>query len=208
MKGRWVLLFFLSCPSLLLAGPIEEAYKASYQAEALGNLESAIKAVMPLYQKYPDGYTLNYRLAWLFYNQGALANADFHFKKTLVISPTAIENRLLYASMLNTQKRWAELEQLALEMVKTDYYQYGANLYLVTSLQVQGKFELAKKVSLKMLALYPTNTQFLQELGEAQNSLGEADAALRVFSDLLVLQPDNLEAQSAIKALAPSAQLH
>jgi len=185
------------------AEPVAEAYQASYRAEALGNWDLAIKALIPLYEKYPDGYTLNYRLAWLFFVKGAFANAEYHFKKNLVNAPNSFENKLLYSRMLHIQKRWTDLERLTLEMLRSDFYHRQTNLWLMQALAQEKKFDLAKKIGLKMLALYPTDIEFLEGYAVVLNHLGEVVAAKQVFTNLLVLQPSNQVAKAALKDTPP-----
>ncbi len=209
MKAFIVLLFVLQLTSVGFAGPTELAYESSYSAELRGDWDRAVKALMPLYEKYPDGYTLNYRLGWLFFNKGAFANAEFHFKKSFVTFPSAIENRLVYAKMLLAQGRWAEIEQVALVIIKKDYYNYQANLALTQSLLKQQKGELAVTVNYKMLALFPTDTRFLKQLGLSLMYVGDTELAKKAFNDLLVLDPANEAAQAALARItadtSPSA---
>ena len=199
--NRWLIVLFLFlalCVSSVQAKTIAEAYQESYQAETVGNWDLAIKALIPLYQTYPEGYTLNYRLAWLFFVKGAFANAEYHLKKTLVIAPASFETKILYSRMLWTQKRWADLEQLTLAMLKTNFYHYQTNLWLMQALSHDGKHDLAKKVGLKTLALYPTDVFFLQQYATALQQLDDLAAANQVFSELLILQPNNAVAKAAL----------
>jgi len=62
---------------------IKNAYYRSYQYEKSGNYEDAIKSLMPVYNKYPDGYTLNLRLGWLYYLNKKYANSIYHYEKAM-----------------------------------------------------------------------------------------------------------------------------
>ncbi len=42
---------------------IQNLYYKSYNYEKMGDYKDAIKVLIPLYKKYPKGYTLNLRLA-------------------------------------------------------------------------------------------------------------------------------------------------
>ena len=74
-----ILLFSIT---LMLFGlDIKKAYYDSYNYEKMGDYKDAIKVLIPIYNKYPNGYTLNLRLGWLFYLSKKYQNALDHYKK-------------------------------------------------------------------------------------------------------------------------------
>jgi tetratricopeptide (TPR) repeat protein len=54
---------------------IESAYHSSYQHETAQKYDKAITALSKVYKEYPTGYTVNYRLGWLYYLSANYANA-------------------------------------------------------------------------------------------------------------------------------------
>ncbi len=105
MKVITLIIFFFS----FLFGPtltqkqIQEAYYKSYNYEKLQDYENAIKVIMPVYKEYPNGYTLNLRLGWLYYLNKNYANAIFYYDNTIKIAPGAVEPKLgIFIAIIGT----------------------------------------------------------------------------------------------------------
>jgi len=91
---------------------IQKAYWDSYNYEKMQNYEDAIKALMPVYEAYPNGYTVNLRLGWLYYLQGHYANARYHYERAMKVAPASIEAKLGYTLPLLKQQKYREVEQI------------------------------------------------------------------------------------------------
>ena len=59
------------------------------------------------------------------------------------------------------------------ELLKIDYYNYYANLYVTQALTAQGKYEVATEIIHKMLALYPTDISYLEALAVVYKILNQ-----------------------------------
>ncbi|NPA80043.1 MAG: tetratricopeptide repeat protein [Thermotogae bacterium] len=178
---------------------IKEAYHKSYTYEAKGRYEDAIKAMMVVYEAYPDAYTPNLRLGWLYYLAKKYANSEYHYKKAIKAAPYSVEAKLGLTLPYMAQGRWKRVEGTTGEILKTDYYNYYANLRLCYALRHQKKYSQAEKVARKMLTLYPTDVSFLNELALALYYQGKKNDALAIFADVLILDPDNATARSFLK---------
>ncbi|MEN8216485.1 MAG: hypothetical protein ABFS56_08930 [Pseudomonadota bacterium] len=86
---------------------------------------------------------------------------------------------------------------LAYQILNTDFYNYLGNLRLSIALRKQNKTDLALEVVNKMLFLYPTDVNFMVELGLLYE--GEKEKAAAVFRDVIVLAPENVTAWLALK---------
>ena len=177
---------------------IKKAYEDSYRYEKLQNYEMAIKALMPVYKEYPKGYTVNLRLGWLYYLWGKYRNSIEHYQIAMEVAPYSVEARLGYMLPLLAQGRYAEVEKVAYQILKTDYYNYYANLRLAYALRMQKKYDLASEVARKMLVLYPTDVQFLVELALDYIGMGQKDKGYSILWDVLILQPDNETAKKVL----------
>ena len=73
---------------LLLSLPIELALSLSYERikkdyyksfvyEKLGDYKNPIRVLMEVYKAYPNGYTVNLRLGWLYYLLGNYENSIY-----------------------------------------------------------------------------------------------------------------------------------
>jgi tetratricopeptide (TPR) repeat protein len=188
------LLFALS----LGADEIKEAYYKSYDYEKMGDYADAIKVLRPIYDKYPNGYTLNLRLGWLFYKMGRYANAIEHYRRASMALPASLEPKLGMALVYLSIGRYKDAERMAATVIHSDYYNYYGNLYLSKAYLGKGRFKEAAAVAKKMLALYPTDVHFLELLAKAYESI-DSNLAKKVYGDILILDPNNIAAREYLR---------
>ncbi|OMH40002.1 hypothetical protein BLW93_07580 [Desulfurobacterium indicum] len=174
---------------------IKLAYHKSFIYEKAKDYRDAIKALMPVYEAYPKGYTVNLRLGWLYYLMGKYKNSEVHYRKAVEAIPSSVEAKLGLALPLMAEKRWSDVESLMYKVLKTDYYNFYGNLRLAIALRNEGKGKLAEQISRKMLALYPSNIAFLTELGLDLIAQGKKKEAYSIFNDVLILDPENTVAR-------------
>jgi tetratricopeptide (TPR) repeat protein len=216
--NRYLVLFLMSIFALapvntiwgtLSAKRISEAYYKSYNYEKMGNYNDAIKALKLVHKKYPKGYTVNYRLGYLYNVNKQYANAKSHFKKAILTSRYSIEPKLGLMLVQMTKGDYKDAEEIGHQILSTDYYNYYANLRLAYVLRKQNKAELAEKTVLKMLSLYPIDIYFLLEYGILKMNSSDYTTAKTVFGDVLILDPENVLANQFLieigdKKTAPS----
>ena len=170
---------------------IKEAYLNSYNYEQMGKYSEAIKVLTPLYNKYPKGYTLNLRFGWLFFLNKKYTNAKKYYEKASLTNPYALDPRLGLIRIYLATASYSDAEQVAYELLKIDYYNYYANLYVITALNAQKKYEIATKIVQKMLALYPTDTLFLEQLALIYKAT-DSPYLQKLYEDILILDPNNI----------------
>ena len=197
---KMLLLLLVSANLLALTdAEIRDAYYKSYNYEKIQNYSDAINALMPVYNEFPNTYTVNLRLGWLYYLSTNYANAISHYDRSIKISPYSLEAKLGRLLPLLAQHRYGEVEKEAFQILNVDYYNYYGNLRLAYALRMQQKFDVAVKITQKMLAIYPIDVQFLTEFALGKIGLGETDEAMAVFSNILVLDPENVTAKSYLQ---------
>lgn len=170
---------------------IKNLYTKSYDYEGIGNYSEAIKVLTPLYSKYPKGYTLNLRFAWLFYLDKKYKNAEEYYKAATLISPLSIEAKLGLVSVALATSSFSDAELLAYEILNKDYYNYYANLYLSQSLLGQQKYAQALGMIQKMLAVYPTDVSYLELLAMVYQKTNHKDLQA-LYENILILDPNNV----------------
>jgi tetratricopeptide (TPR) repeat protein len=164
----------------------------------MGRYEEAIKVLVPLYNKYNKGYTLNLRFGWLFYLNKNYRDAIKYYQKASLINPYSLDPRLgLIRIYLDTQS-YQKASQKAYEVLKIDYYNYYANLYVIQALIAQKKFEIAYKIAKKMLALYPTDISFLELLATIYKKTNDKRLE-QLLKDILILDPNNILVRDSLK---------
>ncbi|MGD8320298.1 MAG: hypothetical protein PVJ02_07585 [Gemmatimonadota bacterium] len=170
---------------------IAAAYRSSFEHERAQDYQNSIRALAPVYEAYPAGYTVNLRMGWLFYLNGNYANSVAHYEVATTSAPLALEPKLGHLLPLLAQGRWTEAEALAYQVVSVDHYNYYGNLRLAVALRMQGKAEAAYQIALKMVGAYPTDLPYLVELANIQDARGDTDEARRLFGEILILDPEN-----------------
>ncbi len=178
---------------------IWEAYYKSYNYEKMENYQDAIKALLPVYTAYPDGYTVNIRLGWLYYLNKKYANSLEHYDNAIKSAPYSLEAKLGRLLPLLAQEKYDQVETEAFMILNVDYYNYYGNLRLIIALRMQGKYDVAEKIALKMLTVYPIDILFLTEYGLIKSAQGDTDTAVRVFNDILILDPENVTAKAFLQ---------
>lgn len=164
-------------------------YYTSYEHEQQNQYAEAIKDLDPVYNTYPNSYTVNYRIGWLYYLNRNYPKALDHLRKALTISPGSIEvmNTITLVHAANLD--WPQVYKITQNTIKRESYNITANYWFSYSLKMQKKYDLAIKVDRKMLLAYPTSAIFLQELGENLALAGKHEESITVFQNLKILSP-------------------
>ena len=197
MKTALLLLFTISLLSSSEAfESIKSAYFKSYDYEQVGQYKEAIKILAPLSQKYPKGYTLNLRFAWLFYLQKQYNTSLEYYKKASLLNTQAFEPKLGMIRVYLATYSFEDAQNVATELLKVDYYNYYANLYMAKALNAQKKYKIAIAVSKKMLRIYPTDTLFLEQLLLSYKATNNKYYK-KVKESILILDPNNVIARES-----------
>ena len=109
---------------------IRLAYHDSIAAERVENYGKAIDAMLPVLRAYPEVYTPNLRLGWLYYLDGRYRNSITHYEQAIKAYSASLEARNGLMLPLLAQQKYAEVEQQAYQVLNVDYYNYFANLRL------------------------------------------------------------------------------
>jgi len=188
------LLLILSISLSLFGIDIKKAYYESYNYEKMGDYKDAIKVLIPVYNKYPNGYTLNLRLGWLFYLSKKYQNALEHYKKASAAASYSLEAKLGIMRTYLAAGDYDNALKVGDVILKTDYYNYYGNYYEISALIAKKEYETAYKLINKMLSLYPTSVLFLVQLGEIY-FVKDKNKAKKIFEDILILDPNNIVAK-------------
>ena len=180
---------------------IKNAYYNSYKYEIAGDYKDAIRSLMVVYKSYPNGYTVNLRLGWLYYLDRKYSNSIYHYKKAVKVMPYSVEAKLGLTLPLLAQGKFNSVEKICYQILNQDFYNYYANLRLVYVLRMQKKYDLAEKIVNKMLYIYPTDTKFLLELGILNYEKKNYNSAKKIFNDVLILDPENIKAKEYLNIL-------
>jgi tetratricopeptide (TPR) repeat protein len=201
LRYLFILLLFTAPLFALSDAEIKEAYYKSYNYEKIADYRDAIKSLSPVVKEYPKGYTVNLRLGWLYYLNENYADALKHYEVAMQTAPYSAEAKLGHLLPLLAQQKYEQVESEAYQILELDYNSYYGNLRLSIALRWQGKLDLAAKVDIKMLTLYPTDVNFLTELGLVRFYQGDKEAAGKIFTDVQILDPENETAKEYLGKL-------
>ncbi len=192
--GKKIVFVLVFVYSLVYGSEFEEIklqYFKSYDYEYMHKYDEAIKVLTPLYQKYPKGYTLNLRFGWLFFLDKKYENALQYYKKASLISPYAIDPKLglirIYLALYDYEKARVS----GFGIMKSDYYNYYANLYVIKALLGEKRYDTAREIIFKMLSIYPTDVLFLEQLATLYMAT-KSPYLESTFQDILILDPNNI----------------
>ena len=111
-------------------------------------------------------------------------------------APFALEPKLGQLLPIMAQGHWGEAESLAYQIVSVDHFNYFGNLRLAIALRMQWKIDAAYQMIVKMTQAYPTDIYFLTELVILNDARGNTEEATRLFTDILIPDPENQDARS------------
>ncbi len=194
MKKQLALALLLSTSLFateLTTESIRKAYYDSYELEKQERYSEASTALEPISKAYPQGYTVNYRKAWLAYLNGNYADAQKLYSIALTQFPNSLEARNGLLLVEVARKEWKEVEQQARTGRNIDYYNLDFAYWQAVALRVQGQNANAIKILEELSALYPTNTNFLMELVDNKLIVGDKSEALLYLEAVIILDPYN-----------------
>ncbi|MBF0381081.1 MAG: hypothetical protein HQL69_08685 [Magnetococcales bacterium] len=173
---------------------IADSYHESFTQEKIEDYNAAIQALMPVYELYPRQYTVNLRLGWLNYLAGRYRKSLQFYRSAASAVPGSIDPKLGEAIVGLAQQNYGEVKLICYSIIKIDYYNYLANRYLAKALVGEENFVQAAAISQKMLALYPSDISFLEQLAIIRLKQGDTATARLLYKDLWILDPNNINA--------------
>lgn len=169
---------------------IKALYLESYTYEQQEKYTKALQTLAPLYKTLQKSYTLNMRFAWLFYLDGKYKDSLLYYNNAFLISPKALNPKLGIIKIYLATGSYKEAEVIASEALKVDRHNFYVNLYINQALSAQKKYAIAEKNILKMLALYPNNIFFLEQLALVQEATKNKNLE-STYMKILLLNPSN-----------------
>lgn len=180
---------------------ISQAYYKSYNYEKAGNYTDAIKALQLVYNEYSKAYGVNNRLGYLYRLNAQYKNAESHYKQAIAALPDAMTPKLGLMYVYLQAQNYDEASKLGYQILNVDFYNYYGNLRLAYVLRMTGKLDLAEKILLKMLTLYPSDVLYLTEFGLLKYQQKDFERTRLVMNSVLILDPENVDARSVLQAL-------
>jgi tetratricopeptide (TPR) repeat protein len=184
--------------------PAALVWKASYAAEAAGNLEIALSSLTQLPQPQNGSYLASYRRGWLLYRLGRHAESVAYYNSAIALEPAAIEPRIAKLVPLVALTRWDDLTSAAQEILKRDPENYLAMQRLAYARFNTQHFPDAELMYRHLVQLYPSDIEMRSGLAWALLRMGKRKEAVKLFSDVLEVAPAHASATAGLQeARAP-----
>ena len=206
MRKLILTLLLLCSISMLRASTpntIPKLFALSFQKSREGDLRAALNSVYQILQKNPKNYTANLRASWLLYTLKRYDQSERRYRKTVELAPRAIEPRLGLLLPLMAQRKWAQVEEISLNLLKYDPLNYTLNSRLAYVFYVTGRYGEALKYYNKVVVLYPGDLDMQLGMGWTQYKMGNAREASHWFQAVLNVMPTNTSARAGLNALQP-----
>jgi len=195
------LLFFASFSLNAQANKaLSNAFKQSYDYEAVKNYEAAINTINSMYSE--TSYEINLRLGWLNYLSGKFKESVSYYQKASELMPAATEPKWGIIYPYTKLENWTEVEKNYSAILMLDPKNVTANYNLGLIFYYRKDYISAKKHFDVSLNLFPFNSNNLVMSAWTNYFLGNKNEATILFNKTLLCSPNNksaLEGLSLIK---------
>ena len=175
------------------------AYARSVELEAEKKYDEAIAAV----RQSPRVDVAYYiRLGWLSYLRKDYVSSESSYRQAISLAPDSIQPKIGLTLPLIEQKKYADVQSLAMEIIRKNPTDYYANLRLAFVLRIQGHAQKAEMVNNYMLKLHPADVKFRLERALTYIALSKFSEAEQDFRMSLRLEPTNATATYWVNQMA------
>lgn len=178
---------------------LSDAFKVSYEKEALGEYEKAIEALKNVYSN--DSYETNLRIGWLHYSQGQHLESKKYYQKAIELKPFAIEPKFGLIYPVYAMGNMEEVIQLYNEIITIAPNNTQALYNLGSIYFYQQQYEKAEKLISKVVNLFPFEYEGLILLAHTNFHLKKYREAKVLYHKVLLYNPEDQIAIESLKLL-------
>lgn len=175
---------------------VQEAFVKSYALETAKKQNEAIDVLKSLNNS--ENYPTQLRLAWLYYSSKRYDESLAAYKKAAEIMPASIEALLGIVNPLAVQKKWNEVEQVYLSILKIDPKNSQTNFRLGQIYYNRKEYAKADKYFSTSLNLYPFDYDSMLMSGWNSYFLGKYSEAKELFNRVLLYSPLDASAKEGL----------
>ena len=181
-----------SASALQAQEPLQQAFSASYQAEAAGAYSKAVTAIQGVYSE--KSYELNLRLAWLEYLNKDYVASQKHYQKAVELMPMSIEAKLGYVIPAAELGNWEQVIKTYQDILKIEPNNSTVNYRMGSIYYNRSDFPTALKYLERVVNLYPFNYDGVYLLAWTYLNLGKNGEAKLLFQRALLIVPNDANA--------------
>lgn len=175
------------------------AYADSYKAEINGNYADAVSEIKSVYQA--DSYNANARLGWLLFLSKQYTESALFYEKAIKLKPYVLEARFGLIKALNALESWDRVKEQYESILKIDDQNTTALYWLGVLLYNRKDYDGAARNLEKIVNLYPMDYGSVIMLAWTRYYQGKTADARILFSQALLLSPDDASALSGLNLL-------
>jgi tetratricopeptide (TPR) repeat protein len=175
---------------------VQEAFVKSYALETAKKQNEAIDVLKSLNNL--ENYPTQLRLAWLYYSSKRYDESVAAYKKAAGLMPASIEALLGIVNPLAVQKKWNEVEQIYLSILKIDPKNSQTNFRLGQIYYNRKEYAKADKYFSASLNLYPFDYDSMLMCGWNCYFLGKYSEAKELFNRVLLYSPSDASAKEGL----------
>ena len=182
-----------------LDSTLSDALKTSYEAEANGDYQAAMKPLTALSASTGASYIVQLRLGWLNSCAKEWQQSIVYYNKASKLVPFSVEPLLglmlsqQYAGKIDDAIRTAQV------ILRQDPNNYTAISHSAWLLFSKRDFRQAAFMYRKLVTLYPSDTEMLLGLGFALKYAGDKKESVQYFNTVLLLSPNNARALEGLR---------
>ncbi len=176
--------------------------ESSFAHETSGNFDRAINDALLVLRKDPGHYVGNLRVAWLYYLKARYQDSITYYQKAAALRPKSIEPNLALMLPLMAARQWTMAEKMGEQLCQQAPHNYLAGSRLAFIYFSLGKYSQALKQYQLVLNDYPSELEMMLGLGWTYVRMGRKAEAKKMFEQVLGIRRSNLNARSALEALA------
>jgi len=178
---------------------IHNAFKKSYELEAIGDFKLAADEIKVFYNK--DSYEMNLRLGWLNYMAGNFNESMAFYKKTLKLMPYADEPKFGIIFPLSALGRWDEVIEMYTKILENSPHNTKAMYYLGSIYYNRLEFDKAIFHFKQIVDLYPFDYDGVLMYAWTNLKLGNKKEARELFQKVLLNKPKDASALEGLTFL-------
>ena len=171
---------------------LQEAFSASYKAEASGEYTRAIEFLRKEYNE--NSYEVNLRLGWLTYNNGSFSESAAYYNKAIQLMPLSIEARLGYVLPASAMGNWDHVITKYQEILKIDPNHSLANYRMGLIHYYRKDYQEAFKFFERIANMYPFDYDAVVMFAWANLRLNKTREARTLFNKTLLIRPGDASA--------------
>lgn len=175
---------------------VQDAFLKSYTLETAKKQNEAIDILKSLNNS--ENYPTQLRLAWLYYSSKRYDESVASYKKAAELMPASIEALLGIVNPLAVQKKWNEVEQVYLSILKIDPKNSQTNFRLGQIYYNRKEYAKADKYFSTSLNLYPFDYDSMLMCGWNSYFLGKYSEARELFNRVLLYSPSDASAKEGL----------